>query len=172
MSIPNKVSASSILTHAHVFAGELPASSMPRLAAAIGKGDGKVSVNLQAGRENTQARLRGVVTGALPMLCVRCEKPYIWPMNIVVDVRLVFSERDERRALQGSDPYLLENDELPVRELVEDEILLALPMLARCETCENALSEAAALAAKPGRAEPRNKVATNNPFADLKGRLK
>ena len=47
-------------------------------------------------------------------------------------LRLVNSESDEQAVLEQDDPYLVQDDQLPLRDLVEDEVLLALPMLPRC----------------------------------------
>src|SRR3546814_8193390 len=55
----------------------------------------------------------------------------------LIDLRLVETEEEEQAVLHEADPYLVQDDRLPLREIVEDEILLALPMLPRCESCEN-----------------------------------
>src|SRR3546814_6525071 len=60
-----------------------------------------------------------------------------WPLQIDIDLRLVETEEEEQAVLHEADPYLVQDDRLPLREIVEDEILLALPMLPRCESCEN-----------------------------------
>lgn len=169
MAIPNKVSAQSVLTHPHPFVGELTASSLPRLAQALQGGQGRVHADLLTDRNSGYARLYGRLEGELQLICQRCTKPYEWSLDAPVDLRLVFSEQEEKDALSGSDPYLVENDELPLKELVEEEVLLALPMLPRCETCENAGSSAA-----PYRSAKQKKVETrrDNPFAALKDQLK
>lgn len=168
MSIPSVVSAASVLTHPHEFSGELAVQQLPRLAQATGGEQGRVQVQLTADRASGYPRLYGRIEGLLDLKCQRCNKPYEWALEAEVDLRLVFSEQEEKAALQGSDPYLVENDQLPVKELVEDEILLALPMLGRCETCENAVSAAPVKTAKQKKVETRR----DNPFAALKGKLK
>lgn len=168
MSIPNKVSATSALTHPHQFAGDLAVRNLERLADLVAGGQGSVQAELTTDREAGYPRLHGQVTGQLALECQRCNRVFDWPLKLQVDLRLVFSEQDERAALQGSDPYRVENDELPIREMVEDEILLALPMLARCESCENSVN------AVPEKKQAARKQETqrDNPFAALIGKLK
>lgn len=166
VSIPNKVSAASVLTHAHEFSGELTVKSLERLKQAIAGEQGSIEARLVTERNNGVARVHGSIGGSLGLACQRCQKRFDWPLQLLVDLRLVFSDQEEAAALHGSDPYRVENDELPLRELVEDEVLLALPMLARCETCENVVPASSAKAKQP--------VATrrDNPFAALKDQLK
>lgn len=170
MSIPNKVSAASVLTHRHEFSGELAVKSLPRLIEAIASDQGQIKASLVTDRDSGFARLHGRLEGELGMSCQRCGKRYVWPLQATVDLRLVFSEREEQAALQGSEPYLVENDELPLREMVEDEVLLALPMLTRCKTCENAVAAAPSKVRRNTGQVPES--ATNKPFAALKDQLK
>jgi uncharacterized protein len=50
-------------------------------------------------------------------------------------LRLVGSEAEERRLLRECEPYLVEDDVLPLQEIVEEEALLALPIAPRCPAC-------------------------------------
>lgn len=159
-----------MLTHPHEFAGELAVKNLPRLVQAIGGDKGSIKVHLVADRGSGFARLHGKLEGVLNIRCQRCGKRYDWSLDAAVNLRLVFSEPEEKAALQGSDPYLVENDELPVKELVEDEVLLTLPMLVRCKTCENAISAAAP--AKKAKQKEEVETRRDNPFAALKGKLK
>jgi uncharacterized protein len=166
MSIPVHVSATSALTHPHRFAGALPVRGLVRLAQAVAETGGDLQAELTADRESGFPRVHGRIEGALTLDCQRCNRPFQWPLRVEMDLRLVFSDQEEKAALASGDPYRVENDELPLRELVEDEVLLALPMLARCETCENLMAEPAPA--------PERKVETrrDNPFAVLKEKLK
>jgi uncharacterized protein len=80
----------------------------------------------------------------------------------------VFSEAEERSALADAEPLLVEDDRLPLRQIVEEEVLLALPMLPRCESCENVVNQA--LASSQGR-EQEAPAPRDNPFAALKRQL-
>lgn len=169
MSIPNKVSASSALTHPHEFKGELAVAVLGRLVEALEGGEGRIVAHLVADRNSGYPRLYGQLDGELGLKCQRCNKRYDWPLDVKMDLRLVFSEQEEKAVLQGSDPYLVEDDELPLRDLVEEEVLLALPMLPRCETCENSQN---AVTGAPKKASRKVEAQRDNPFAVLKGKLK
>lgn len=165
MSIPATIQASAAVAKSARYEGELTLKLLPRLAAQVEPSDVPLQVHLAAGRESGYARLHGDIRGCLRLMCQRCEKPFDWTLFTAVDVRLVSNEAEEQSALQDSDPYCVQDDQLSLRELVEDEVLLALPMLARCESCENSVMTAPV--SKPPPAPKRE-----NPFAALKSKLK
>jgi uncharacterized protein len=170
MSIPARIQASAAIAHGEKHVGELALKLLPRLAALLEGGEGRLRVELQATDAPGYPVLRGTVDGKLPLRCERCDQRFDWPLHAAPDLRLVFSEDEEKRALHDSEPYLVEHDALPLREIVEDEVLLALPMLARCESCENALRALPEQAAT--EEEPRREPSQGGPFAALKQQLK
>lgn len=103
--------------------------------------------------------LRGWLKAPLSLHCQRCEQDYHWPLALDLNLQLVASENEEQEALRDSDTVLAAEDRFPLLQVLEDEVLLALPMLARCGACENAVL-----------AEPQAEVpARENPFAALLG---
>lgn len=167
MPIPQSVRASTAVAQSQAYRGELPVRSFERLRSLLADAGGEVQVSLQASKARGHARLSGTLDGALTLRCQRCEKPYAWPMHVDVDLRLVDTEEEEQSALHEADPYLVQDDSLPLREIVEDELLLALPMLPRCESCENAIQASPAAPADESGDVRREQ----NPFAALKERL-
>lgn len=132
--IPARVLASRALAGGQHYAGLLPFKQLPRLAALLADRAGGLQVDLQAQREGAgEAWLRGRIQGTLALTCQRGLHPFEWPCTLPVALRLVSSEAEEERLLKDYEPYLVQDDRLPLRELVEDEVLLALPMQPRCE---------------------------------------
>jgi uncharacterized protein len=171
MPIPRKVTASSAVVQRKAYSGELPVSGLERLRLAVTDDASVLKVELHAERVRGREMLEGTIDGRLSLRCQRCEKPTDWPLHVDVELRLVYSEEEEESVLHEADPYLVQNDSLPLQDIVEDEVLLALPMLPRCESCEDIVQRGAVqVSAKPHgdddaiRREP-------NPFAALKERL-
>lgn len=165
MSIPASVPASAAVARNLRYEGQLPLKLLPRLAQLVDAGSEAVSVELLTGRDAGYPGLQGSIRGVLVIVCQRCDRPFRWTLEARLNLRLVSSEPEEREAMHDCEPYLVQDDTLPLREMVEDEILLALPMLARCESCENSVKAAPA----PAR---RNEPKRDNPFAALKNQLK
>lgn len=115
------------------FDGPVPVSRLPRLCGMIPAKAvdalPPVAAQLWTGRaEDGGMQLHGRLRGCLNLRCERCLQPMEWPFDLAMTLRLVHNEADERRLLDHCEPLLLEDDWLPLHQLIEDEILLALPM--------------------------------------------
>ncbi|HVT34166.1 MAG TPA: YceD family protein [Nevskiaceae bacterium] len=166
MGIPATVSASGAVAKAQRYEGDLSLTAMPRLAQLVRPEAHAVQVQLVADDKSGYPRMHGEVSGTLPLECQRCGRAFDWPLQAAIDLRLVRDEQHEHDLLGDCDPYLVRDDQLPLRELIEDEVLLALPMLARCESCENSVNAA------PAAVQEGPAVRRENPFAALKDKLK
>lgn len=131
--LPLHVKAGSAINQGGRFTGHVATSQLPRLAALLAGPDGELVAELAIERdERRRPHLRGHVDGRLPLTCQRCLRPFDWALAIGVDLQLVDNETAETAALKDGEALLLENDLLPLREVVEDEALLALPIAPRC----------------------------------------
>ncbi len=168
MGIAREVRMSSALEQESRFIGDLALAECERLQAEvlIAQSQPALKVQLQVDGRSGWPRLHGDVAGDVKLECQRCGAAFGLQLKVKVDFRLVDAEEDERSLLATTDPYWVRDDRLPLREIVEDEVLLALPMLARCETCENAVLTA------PRSPEPKATEERVNPFAALKQQLK
>ena len=132
-SIPQRVKASQAVARHEAFSGSLPVSKLPRLAASLAEPGSQLQVELQATRdEEGQDWLHGEIRGRLPLTCQRGLHAFDWDCDVALSLALVGSEAEEQRMLKDCEPYLVEDDVLPLQEVVEDEVLLALPMTPRC----------------------------------------
>lgn len=161
MPVPQKIRVSTAVVRREHYVGELDLSALPKLAGLVTDKAGVMQVDLLACKIMDLPALTGVIEGSLHLECRRCDKPYQTALRHELDLRLVSSEAEEERLMQDCEPYWVQDDELALRELLEDELLLALPMLPRCDSCENIVNGAAKTAPEQ---EPRRE----NPFAALK----
>lgn len=131
---PDHVEVSHALKVGARYAGTLPVSRLRRLSAAVADPKAELAVDLRFERdEQGRAWLRGDIKGSLTLTCQRGLHPYAWPFELHPELRLVATEADEARLLKDCEPCFVENDQLPLREQIEDEVLLALPMTPRCD---------------------------------------
>lgn len=116
--------------------GSLDLSRLPRLAE-IGCGVRCLSYVLR-GRKDDQGRcwLQVSGDGTLILECQRCLKPFMFPLVFCTELLLVASEREIEAADDGVD-RVLAGKSMQVDRLVEDEVILAMPMVPRHEQCED-----------------------------------
>jgi uncharacterized protein len=132
--LPLYAKVSSALAREAVYAGALPISRLPRLAEALADNTGEMAVDLHLARDARRApKLEGEISGTLNLQCQRCLRVFAWPLACPVDLRLVFNEEEETRVMKEAEAYLVADDNLPLHAIVEEEVLLALPLAPRCE---------------------------------------
>ena len=111
------------------YRGGLSIVGMQRLAESLQDTEvPELQVSLKLGRDAGGVRcLEGTVQGVLHLTCQRCLGQMAFPVEHAFRLALVHSEAEAERLAEGYDPLLLADDRLVVREVVEDELLLALP---------------------------------------------
>ena len=107
---------------------------MHRLSASLSADNNPVAVSLEFGRdEQGVAFLKGHLHTNLKLQCQRCMEPFTY--EIMSDFLLgIVSTLEEVDTLpEGYEPALAKNGQLALRELVEDELILNLPIIPRHE---------------------------------------
>ena len=103
------------------------------------------------------------VASRLWLTCQRCLQPFEWPGQVSGQVRFVRGEAEaETLDAEIDDDVLAITRSLNLRELLEDELLLAMPLIPRHELCPQPLAVA------PGATDPADGAdAPAHPFAAL-----
>ncbi len=145
-------------------AGEIPLEALGRLEGVVQSVSGAVRYSLRLTHTGAHRyRVSGTVEAALVLVCQRCLKPYTHAVVSEFDLAMVRSDAEAQRAVEVDDlePVLITDDVLHVADLVEDELLLAVPVVPRHpagEPCE------LGMASEP---VPDDLGAKPNPFAVL-----
>ena len=136
-----------------------------------------IKLNVKLAQTGQLLTLHMAFVGDVWVTCQRCLQPLGMPVTHSVDLPLLMSET-EQSLLDESDEFLMLDEVvvgeqgqptsherwMPLAQLVEDELLLAVPLSAKHEHCEMAVEQVGEIE----EAEP------DNPFsalADLKGKL-
>ena len=132
--------------------GEWPVSDFPRLSDVLHSGRGTLHYELK-GVPEVQGRpgLRLQVTGTLDLTCQRCLEALEQPLQIEALLLLYGGERDFAAVpveADGPDRIVGAKD-MAVRELIEEEVLLAIPYAPRHEHCKAGGREAIPAPQKP-----------------------
>ncbi len=72
--------------------------------------------------------INGEITASVEVLCQRCLKPFQLKVNHSVSLGIVLHKAEEKQLPSEYEPLVLNEDTLSLVELVEDELLLALPI--------------------------------------------
>ena len=161
---PATIDPAQLAEQGAALSGELPVTSMPRLAELCLDKRGSVVVDLKFGCDGVERLrfMRGRVQAQVRLTCQRC----LEPMTLTVDTQpnLLVLRPGERDELQQQDDAIVVARPMPLSAFVEDELLLALPMvpmhpLAECPARAH-IANATPVAVPTKR--------RTNPFAGLK----
>lgn len=110
------------------------------------------------------AGLRIDVSGSLPLRCQRCLQAVEWPLRLSTRLTVVMDDAEAEALADPFDSAILEDGELRLETVVEDEILVALPLAPVHESGENCNSAGAPIKESENETEQ-----TYRPFASLAG---
>ena len=109
--------------------GVYPISKLSRLSEVLLCNEGFVTAKLEFGNCVGFACLKGKVSATLTAECQRCLKPVGNEVSGRFKFALVNSEDEFELLPEELEPYLLKGDEQSIIDLIEDELLLSLPMV-------------------------------------------
>ena len=141
--------------------GVWPLGDFQRLRDMLASEEGEVAYRVQGTRdENGRPALQVRVQGTLQLRCQRCLEPL--PFEVRVEDLLVLAATLSEIHAEPAGAYapdrIVAGKEMPVRELVEDGLILALPYAPRHESC----APRAAAGEEQG----------SSPFASLRGLMR
>jgi len=130
-SLPAVIDVWRMVAARRVFEGSLPLSAFKRLRGSLVDAEGQVNFALEFGRDaSNQAFVEVRADAALPLLCQRTLERYLHRIRLVQQLGLITSEAQEDALPEQMEPLLVpESGEMPAIDLVEDELILAVPVV-------------------------------------------
>ncbi|MBK5938984.1 YceD family protein [Halochromatium roseum] len=182
VSFPDLLDPRKAVAQRAVYEGECALRRLPRLSpllwrpeaetpieAAAEPGNGLVRYRFEFGSDpDGYATVSGAVEAKLPLRCQRCFERYDLAVNTEVSLALV-TGLDEANALPPQyEPLMIEDRLLRPADLVEDELILAVPAVPRHpeDECEPP-PVLAADASAPVKQQAPVKEASRHPFESL-----
>jgi len=110
--------------------GNYPLARLDRLATALCESEGEIQAQLNFGSIAGFRCLQGTVEASLKLICQRCVKPMDYKVSGRFKFGLVLNDEEASELPADLEPYLIEGDEQSIISLLEDELLLSLPIAA------------------------------------------
>ncbi|WP_440222746.1 YceD family protein [Dokdonella sp. MW10] len=165
-ALPDNVDAWRMVQARREFDGTLPLAKLPRLGASLAGQEGSVRYAIEFGTDDFGiAFLELDVEAALPLVCQRTLDVFEQPVRIHQRLGLIDDESREASLPEGYEPLLVTDGNLDLKDVIEDELILSLPVVA--------LAPGVPFDEVPLAVAPAIEVdeAPSNPFAVL-GRLR
>lgn len=141
--------------------GFIAISALPRLAEALASSEGEVAVDLAFGINDEGARvLTGTAKAEVYVICQRCLEAMPLALEGELSLAVVWDEEQAKSLPKHLDPWITGEGSADLYEIVEEELLLNLPMVAyHEEACVDVASFSSGEAEEP--------EAAPNPFSVL-----
>lgn len=129
-NLPKSINPVQLVAQRAHLEGELPLRECERLSALLRESTGRVDFSLQFMQdETTRAVIQVQARAALILECRRCLQPLAYPVEIAVTLAIVPDNAAAAELPEHYEPLVFTEGELALASLVEDELLLSLPVL-------------------------------------------
>ena len=156
------------------FEGSLALKQFDRLVASLADDQGEVKVFLHFYMsEDHRIVLEGRIEAELHMICQRCLEPAPFPVSTEFNLMGVLSDDQAKSLPEDYDPLMLQEEPMALLPLLEEELLLSLPLVAyhppeACQVQQSFTTESEA-EARSSAAKAEEERKRQNPFSVLAG---
>jgi uncharacterized protein len=128
-TVPRNIKPALLVKEQKCLQDSFEINEMHRLKAVLANAKGKVNYSLEFGKDaNGNAIISGLLSAHVGMVCQRCLEAFLLPINNDVRIGLAFTEDELKFLPKGYEPMLVTEDKMSLLALVEDEMLLNMPM--------------------------------------------
>lgn len=129
-NIPKTIDPFRFADHAFHLRGLLPIEEMSRLGDSLHSKEGEVLVDIQFGVDEQDVRyMQGTYSTQLVLQCKRCMEPYVIEMTGEFMSGLVATFDAADQLPTGYDPIIVNDGILAIADVIEDELILNLPVV-------------------------------------------
>ncbi len=120
-----------------ILEGEVALHLMPRLAEMLVDTNGRVKVELEFDRDPQRLRiLKGALNTTVNLVCQRCLHPVAKEIESKFTLGIVYNDEQAQNLPRVYEPLLVEDEKLVLLDVVEEELILSLPMFAYHAQCD------------------------------------
>jgi len=161
-ALPESVDAWRMVQARRVFQGKLPLAGFKRVRDSLAARSGEVTYEIEFGKDEIGvAHLRVRAEATLPLTCQRTLEVFGLPVHVDAKLGLIAHEAEEAALPSDYEPLLTADGQISPAEVIEDELILALPVVPLSPGAEDA-------SRVWGDTDEMQDDGQENPFAALK----
>lgn len=135
--LPRHVDPRKLVVQGATLTGDTPAAELTRLRDAVLSTEGDVETSLVFSRDETgNPQVEGRLSLEVRLECQRCMQPMRFELRTGSRLGIVWNEQRAKQLPKELEPWVVESEEADLFALVEEELLLALPIAAYHEEAE------------------------------------
>lgn len=130
--LPERIDVERAVATGRVYAGSVPLSAMLRLTSLLADDRGEVRYQLRFGRNAIHQKMVEMqAETALPLICQASLERFELPVQVQARLGFVRDESDEAGLPEGYEAALTDEGFVDPLALIEDELILAVPVIPR-----------------------------------------
>jgi uncharacterized protein len=127
--LPKSIEPMKLADQHYELSGVLPLTELPRMAEFTLSDQGEVDATLKFGLDEEGIRhVVGHLTCDVKVMCQRCLNEMDLTIDSNFQLAMVWSDSAANNVPTRFEPWILEKDSVPLYEVIEDEILLEIPV--------------------------------------------
>jgi len=136
--LPEQIEPMGLADVGRSFRGVVPVDRLDRLAPLLADQKGELGVEMVFNLDERCIRtLSGSIRGELNLVCQRCLGSLQFPLDLDFRLGIINGDDEIARIPEGFEPLLVSGDPMKTFDLIEDEILLAVPSVPMHEGVES-----------------------------------
>ncbi len=134
--LPKQIDPIHLAQQSVVLKGEISFEDMPRLQNGLYDKQGEATFEWSFTQDNDKRTfIQGWIRATVGLVCQRCLQPVMWVINQNIGLMLLTQQLTEDDLPDGYEALELEHNPVQLISLVEDELILALPIVAFHDVC-------------------------------------
>ncbi|UTA46346.1 YceD family protein [Simiduia sp. 21SJ11W-1] len=130
-TLPRQVDPRKFAQKGISLSGRIPLKALSRLHDAVQGGAEEIDVHLNFGVDEQGAKtLKGNADARVSVVCQRCLQPTQLDLHANIALAVVWTEAQAQNLSKDLEPWILDEGPADLYDAVEEELLLALPMVA------------------------------------------
>lgn len=130
--LPKQIHPLQLALHNAVLKGSINIAELIRLADLLWDDKGVIEVDLHFGRDEEHFYfIKGTLQGHLHLTCQRCLQAMDYPIQVTIGLSPAANEEAARSIPAKYEPLILEEDVVSLASIIEEELLLNLPLVAK-----------------------------------------
>ena len=132
MELPQLIDPIECLKDQQVFEGSLDSNSLPRLSEVLSEANTAIPYRLTfSSDEAGRCIVHCLITTCLKLVCQRCTGSMDLPVKIDSSLCVIANDRQAEKLPKRYEPLVTEAGMVSPQDVVEEELLLAIPMIPR-----------------------------------------
>ncbi|MGJ8690754.1 MAG: YceD family protein [Gammaproteobacteria bacterium] len=165
--IPDYVDSRKIFAQQTLIEGVLPISRLERFSGAILDTEGDVQVSLQFDLDESFRKvIRGSLQADVNVACQRCLEPMPITLKDQFELAVVYKEEQALKLPKTLDPWFCEDIKLVLADMIEEQLILCMPIVSYHE--QHCIAKLEFEAKQPNKVNGKQgEKVSENPFAIL-----